>query len=432
MITTGMCTQSSGGTSAILDYGMVTQAGKDLVERMRIDEGGKIMSGSDHVALILDLKIKKSQKAELPRYETVNIPRNPNFEMFHDILDRILQSRTEEHVSLNEHCKWLQSALLRAGKEAFGTRDGKVKRRKCNRIPRTMRKLRQLRKNLAGMVRRKAVWKTKYSWWTDQNQKSLENDLDKLKQLNKNLSDQILNHKLKIRSQTRRKIQFGTKDFWNLANKVMRKSSEINAVEGEDREIITERVELQRTVLEELAKIFKGKTSKIFTHKGQQLIKVVKVKHLEDHKRWILDNEQPDKHEEEVCRPATVNEIKDIVKRNKDSRASGVDELPTLLFINATQRYLEELTDLVNDCLLQGETPECLNTGKMTLIDKKEASLQVNKKRPLTVSSQIQSVITRLLAQRMDKICEAENYYGTTQLGFRSGKEEIPNIHSLL
>ena len=51
---------------------MVTQAGKDLVERMRIDEGGKIMSGSDHVALILDLKIKKSQKAELPRYETVN------------------------------------------------------------------------------------------------------------------------------------------------------------------------------------------------------------------------------------------------------------------------------------------------------------------------------------------------------------------------
>ena len=41
----------------------------------------------------------------------------------------------------------------------------------------------------------------------------------------------------------------GTKDFWNLANKVMRKSrksSKINALEDEDREIITERVELQR------------------------------------------------------------------------------------------------------------------------------------------------------------------------------------------
>ena len=111
-------------------------------------------------------------------------------------------------------------------------------------------------------MRSKAVRKTKYSWWTDQNQKSLENDLDKLKRLNKNLSDQLLNHKLKIRSQTRRKIQFGTKDFWNLANKVMRKSSEINAVEGEDGEIITKRVELQRTVLEELAKIFMGRDIK--------------------------------------------------------------------------------------------------------------------------------------------------------------------------
>ena len=148
-------------------------------------------------------------------------------------------------------------------------------------------------------------------------------------------------------------------------------------------------------MLEDLAKIFKGQTSKIFTHKGQ-LITGVKVKHLEDHKMWISDNEQPDKHEDEVCRPATVNEIKDIVKRNKDSRASRVDELPSLLFKNANQRYFEELTDLVNDCLLQGETPECLNTGKITLIDKKEASLHVKKKLPFTVSSQIQSVITRL------------------------------------
>ena len=171
LITTGMITWSAeDGTSTILDYGLVTQSGKDLVERLRIDEGAKIMSGSDHVALILDLKIKK---AELPSYETINIPGNSNFETFHAILDRIPQSRTAEHVSLNKHCKWLQSTLLRAGKDAFGTIDGKVKSRKCKCIPQTIRKLRQQRKDLAGLVRRKSVWKTKYSWWTDWNQKSL-------------------------------------------------------------------------------------------------------------------------------------------------------------------------------------------------------------------------------------------------------------------
>ena len=56
------------------------------------------------------------------------------------------------------------------------------------------------------------------------------------------------------------------------------------------------------------------------------------------------------------------------------------------------------------------------------MIDKKEPLLRVDKKRPLTVSSQIQSVITRLLAARMDKVCEKNNLYGSMQFGFKSNK----------
>ena len=87
---------------------------------------------------------------------------------------------------------------------------------------------------------------------------------------------------------------------------------------------------------------------------------------------------------------------------------------------------------MVNRCLKEGETPEQLNVGKMTLIDKKEPSLRVDKKRPLTVSSQIQSVITRLLADRMDKVCERNNLYGSTQFGFRSGKSTTDCVFLLL
>ena len=96
-----------------------------------------------------------------------------------------------------------------------------------------------------------------------------------------------------------------------------------------------------------------------------------------------------------------VAEIKGVVARNKDN------------------------------CLLQGETPQCLNTGKMTLIDKKQPSLRISNKRPLTVS-QIQSVITRVLATRMDQVCERENLYGATQFGFRSGKSTTDCIFLLL
>ena len=110
-------------------------------------------------------------------------------------------------------------------------------------------------------------------------------------------------------------------------------------------------------VLSDLAKVFKGQRSQVFVHKGQQLIKAAKVKYNEDHENWIPDNKQPDRHEAEVCRPTTVAEIKGVVARNKDTRASGVDEIPTLLFKNASQRFYEKLILLVNNCLLQGETP---------------------------------------------------------------------------
>ena len=67
-------------------------------------------------------------------------------------------------------------------------------------------------------------------------------------------------------------------------------------------------------------------------------------------------------------------------------------------------------------------TPQVLNTGKMTLINKKEASLKVNKKRSLTVSSQILGVITKIVNERMSRICEEEGFLGATQYGFRKGR----------
>ena len=431
-ITTGMYTRSAGGIPTILDYGLATKDSIDLVRRMIIDEPGVVMAGSDHVALILDLEINKCQTVAPSNYETINIPLNPDYKVFQQNLDNILQTRPTTLDSLDTQCKWLQNALITAGKKTFGVRVNKSKPKQHNNVPKTIRKLRQQRKELSGLVKRKSIWRAKYSWWTDRDQKSLEINLEKLRKLNEKLSTHTTNHKLNTRKTIRNKTKFGSKEFWKLANKVMRKASEIHAIENENGELITDRVQLQACVLEELSKIFMGQTSKIFTYKGQQLIKAAKVKHQENHDKWVPDDKQPDLHEAEVCRPATLSEIRQIVTRNKDSRASGVDELPTRLFKNASTMFYEQLTDMVNECLLQGETPECLNTGKMTLIDKKEASLKVSKKRPLTVSSQIQSVITKLLAQRMDKICEKENYYGSTQFGFRSGKSTTDCIFLLL
>ena len=51
--------------------------------------------------------------------------------------------------------------------------------------------------------------------------------------------------------------------------------------------------------------------------------------------------------------------------------------IPTRLFKNASSLFYEMMTDMINDCLESGTSPQCLNMGRMTLIDKKELSLQV-------------------------------------------------------
>ena len=83
---------------------------------------------------------------------------------------------------------------------------------------------------------------------------------------------------------------------------------------------------------------------------------------------------------------------------------------------------LELLTDMFNHMLRSGSVPESLQTGKMTLIDKKQPSLEVKGKQPLTVSSLILNLFTKIVHSRMDPICEREGYYGPVQYGFRAGR----------
>ena len=104
---------------------------------------------------------------EPSNYETINIPLNPDYKVFKQNLDSIVQTRPTTLDSLDTQCKWLQNALITAGKKTFGVRDNKSKPKQSNKVPKTIRKLRQQRKELSGLMKWKSIWRAKYSWWTD-------------------------------------------------------------------------------------------------------------------------------------------------------------------------------------------------------------------------------------------------------------------------
>ena len=55
------------------------------------------------------------------------------------------------------------------------------------------------------------------------------------------------------------------------------------------------------------------------------------------------------------------------------------------------------VTGIINESLMEGNVPGSLQAGKMTLIDKKEPSLEVSQKLLITVSSVILSIITKII-----------------------------------
>ena len=67
--------------------------------------------------------------------------------------------------------------------------------------------------------------------------------------------------------------------------------------------------------------------------------------------------------------------------------------------------FIGKMTEVVNGSLKEGKVPTSLLVGKMTLIDKKKPSLDVVKKRPITVSSVMLSMVTKIVQKRMDTIC---------------------------
>ena len=70
------------------------------------------------------------------------------------------------------------------------------------------------------------------------------------------------------------------KQFWRLVRRTVKKKGILSAVKDTQGKLATDRARIEEIVLEELAKIFSGQRSAIFTHRGEQLIKEMDVKQL--------------------------------------------------------------------------------------------------------------------------------------------------------
>ena len=222
------------------------------------------------------------------------------------------------------------------------------------------------------------------------------------------------------------------KQFWKLVKKAERKVGSLSSVRDSNGNLITNRKLVELIVLEQLAIIFSGKRSPIFNHRGEQLIKEATTKESSNWNTLIVPESDPTEHEAEVCAPVNAALIRELINGLKTERAPGIDGVSSQMLFFAGQGAIDFLTCMYNNMLTLGTVPEALSTGRMTLIDKKQPSQLVSGKRPLTVSSVILNIFTKIVHKRMDKVCEDEGYYGPIQFGFRSGRSTTDCVFILL
>ena len=382
--TMGLFTRSSGGSSTILDYALATKGADKMITKMEIDEVGDLLDGSDHAAVVLEIRLSKQPGRNEPADEVeqgLRIPGNTDYVEYKNKVDELLKDISWEVLTVDDKCKALQSTIIQAGAVIFGNKTGRGRVKRKPKIPKSLKSLRSKKRHQERIVKKLSIAKARKIAlnlkWRNRDARELKDRMEVLQRTKEMLVEKDLEYKLRRRRRLREINKMGSKAFWRLVKRLEKQNSNIKAVEDEHGELATDRSIVEEIVLQELSKIFKGQRSKIFESKGEQLVAAAYTMHHKDQKDWVGPIEDADRHEQEVCQPVSLNQVMDLVAKHKDSRASGIDGIPTRLFKNASGMFYEMMTDMINDCLESGTSPQCLNTGRMTLIDKKEPSLQV-------------------------------------------------------
>ena len=174
---------------------------------MVIDEGKKLLYGSNHVAIRVDLKLRGSEvplKARVPN--GIYLPKTRNKQVVMDIMDKLIVEGDWEILDLNGRCKELQDILIKSNALAYEkdqpTHIGK-KRRCPNSLKRLMKKRHEAERNQTTLSLKRVTSILTSDLWTHEDQEQLEESVI----LNNELGHAILKKSLEIKLDTRNKLR---------------------------------------------------------------------------------------------------------------------------------------------------------------------------------------------------------------------------------
>ena len=199
-------------------------------------------------------------------------------------------------------------------------------------------------------------------------------------------------------------------NFWKFVRQHNRAVQNISAAYNDEGNVVFDRNDVSSQVIKTWSKVFSGQTSPVFKDKDLAPLPKMKLDHplLEG-----LPYKPPDKYESYLCRPFTPDSLKIILKKLKDQKSPGYDNIPSEVLKYSGEMLQQYLLAFYNKIWKTGVVPTILNTVKCILVHKSSDSLQMLNYRPIAIPNCLLWPIAMRLADEMSDIAEKDGILGT-------------------
>ena len=116
------------------------------------------------------------------------------------------------------------------------------------------------------------------------------------------------------------------------------------------------------------------------------------------------------------------------MKKLKRRKAIGIDKIPNEFIIEGDTKLWNCLRKNFNIMLDLGELPQEWCEKRVKLLHKGSKKDELDNYRPISFSSNISKVFTRVVANRLNDRMEMEDWLGQLQNGFRGKRSTLDNL----
>ena len=363
---------------SIIDYILIQEKYKDLIQNMEIDEEGSIRikgkNETDHNTITATIQVAYKEETKKEKKLKIN-----NKQGWKDFNKEIEELHKKKKLKTSDEYNSVMRIITETMRKNLGTYTKTNKRK-----PKESDKTKTLRIEMKKR-RREFNQACKTGDSTEKMKTKEEYIKGQIKLRNSIEYDEKEVMETKINDMIKEGGTKGT-NFWKIRKRLLKDNNIEYDLITEENTTINEPDKAKEYIANYYENLYQAREEK---PNYKPWTKIIKEKNQELSKRT---NQKT---------PITIKELKNTIKRLKRNKAIGPDGIPNELFIEANNYTIKILLEILNKVHKTGNIPEIWNTGTVTTIYKgKGKKGKCSNERGITVANNIGKIYERIIDNR--------------------------------